>query len=58
MGGWVDYGWRDGWMEGWMDYEWVDGYMASLTEVVDDYLKRLKQCERSGVWMQMKTKGR
>ena len=29
--------------------------MASLTEVVDDYLKRLKQCERSGVWMQMKT---
>ena len=32
--------------------------MASLTEVVDDYLKRLKQCEHSGVWMQMKTKGR
>ena len=32
--------------------------MASLTEVVDDYLKRLKQCECSGVWMQMKTKGR
>ena len=32
--------------------------MASLIEVVDDYLKRLKQCERSGVWMQMKTKGR
>ena len=32
--------------------------MASLTEVVDDYLKRLKQSERIGVWMQMKTKGR
>ena len=31
--------------------------MASLTEVVDDYLKRLKQCERNGVWMQMKMKG-
>ena len=31
--------------------------MASLTEVVDDYLKRLKQCEHSGVWMQMKMKG-
>ena len=32
--------------------------MASLTEVVDDYLRKLKQCECSGVWMQMKTKGR
>ena len=32
--------------------------MVWRTEVVDDYLKRLKQCECSGVWMQMKTEGR